>query len=205
MISNIFPVRIFKTSLNLDNEVKQKMLDYVYAIFKNQRQNHILEKEDATSTFVVDNTLFKHDEFKPLCDAVIKHTDEYYQHLRLDTRYKPAFDTMWSNRHGYGGYTDLHNHHSHPVVGVYYLQLPPQGGDLWFLNPLEYTLGGERWDPNGKDYEYWWPAEAQQGDLVLFPGWIKHKTDINYDRTTERVVISFNMTYEERPMVTYAD
>ncbi len=74
-------------------------------------------------------------------------------------------------------------YHDHPGVRwavVYYLELPIDGPKTEFE-----TLSGKPFSPN-----------VQEGDILVFPGWIKHRSPPN--KSLERkTIIAFNLVEKE--------
>jgi len=67
--------------------------------------------------------------------------------------------------------------HAHPGVDYVitgYIKKPVNSGDIEVRNPLEY-----QWHTlpiNGHPDESWRPISAEENDVLIFPGWLYHRT-----------------------------
>ena len=102
----------------------------------------------------------------------------------------------WINVHPKGGYTASHHHHGCPLAIVCYLHVPKGSGRLLIKNPMDmYTHAL----PIREDYfdsdknRMWRPVEVETNDVLFFPGYLEHKTEIN--KTDEkRYIMSVNIS-----------
>jgi ectoine hydroxylase-related dioxygenase (phytanoyl-CoA dioxygenase family) len=80
-----------------------------------------------------------------------------------------------------------------PMVAAFYLKAEYDSGDLILTNPAEYSITNI---PFSTDIERKIETgiKVRTGDLVLFPGYIRHKTGENLSND-DRIVISFNIGY----------
>lgn len=115
---------------------------------------------------------------------------------------------VWINRlEGVGQHIIPHNHGTALVGWVYYVDVPENSGDIVFLNPK----GNNSWDYFYRVENPRAPAEhnllykfrPQNGDLVIFPGWITHYVEPN-NTNQQRISIageyhtqSFAKTFKE--------
>ena len=82
----------------------------------------------------------------------------------------------WVNVQGNGGHTTVHNHANVFMVATAYLNLPKNGGFFECVDPLEYNKSNQYHDdPNWM----WKEVPAITGDVLVFPGWLKHRTQVN--------------------------
>jgi len=110
-------------------------------------------------------------------------------------KYAPAHiepTSSWSNLHAEGDITGEHSHCSGKfgchVASVYYLE-KGEGGDINLCDPLDYI---RRLTPLSNDHGESIISESvptETGDFLLFPGWIRHRTD---PATGSRQAISIN-------------
>ncbi len=102
-----------------------------------------------------------------------------------------SFPESWCHITRKGGYHDAHAHADfarHGVCGVYYVQtaectVHPPSGIHRFYNPNAMA------DSDVVD------VAADEGRLLLFPGWVRHAA-LPYWGEEERIVISFNARLE---------
>lgn len=98
----------------------------------------------------------------------------------------------WINEHPLGAWTEEHMHRGCEFVAVYYINVPENSGTIMFRDPLEYHWGFARGTQmRGIDGTYYPVGPVKTGDIVLFPGWLYHKTEKNMN-TESRFVMSTN-------------
>jgi uncharacterized protein (TIGR02466 family) len=104
----------------------------------------------------------------------------------------PKADRMvinsWANIHPKGAWTDEHTHNAAGQVIVLYVEQPENGGNLEIFNPMFYN-----WESTLRESGHSWKElEVKTGDVVVFPGWVLHRTQPNQTDDT-RIVMSFNV------------
>ena len=93
----------------------------------------------------------------------------------------------WVNLHPPSGWTKEHSHGLAALSVAIYLDQPEAGGNLEVQNPFFY-----HWSGYPKKTELWQEVEVKTGDVVIFPGWLVHRTQKNQSQNN-RVVMSLNM------------
>ncbi len=106
------------------------------------------------------------------------------------------FSEMWANRNGPGDYNRAHIHPNSFLSGAYYVQLPPNAGDIEFYDPvrersMQVLPTKDKTLLNSQSVEY----ECEEGSLVIFPAWLQHAVGAN-NSSSDRISISFNMFME---------
>jgi uncharacterized protein (TIGR02466 family) len=128
------------------------------------------------------------DEFNPFREWLTPRIKQAVNNWGLpDIHY--SVDTSWINRHTTGAWTDEHVHKATAFVAVYYLKAPENCGNLLVRNPLEYHWNF--YPEKDSLVEIWKPIPITTGDLILFPGWLYHKSEVNKSLDT-RYVMSVN-------------
>jgi hypothetical protein len=84
----------------------------------------------------------------------------------------------WVNVHGKGGKTITHHHGATVLTIAAYIQLPENGGYLEIRDPNEYEKGFHMTQIDD-DVLNWREVKATTGDVVIFPGWLRHRTQEN--------------------------
>lgn len=95
----------------------------------------------------------------------------------------------WFNRHGLGAKTLEHTHNGVELVVASYIKNEPGQGFIEFRDPLEYHKTGY---PYNAEHTIWQPVEAVSGDVLIFPGWLNHRTQEN-DVGGERICMTYNI------------
>ena len=133
----------------------------------------------------------------------IKEFNNFYDWLRpianhicinewgMSNTFKFDVSNSWVNVHNKTGITTEHHHSAVTIVAAAYLQLPENGGFIQFRDPMEYQKGfSPLHDPDNN--VSWKTIEAKTGDVILFPGWLRHRTQPN-NSNEERWVLTSNM------------
>lgn len=106
----------------------------------------------------------------------------YFDNMRIYPR------ESWVNIHKRGGYTGEHLHSPCPLCLACYIKVPKGSGNFLVRDPLEYHRFGT---PQNVEENVWREIPVQTNDVLVFPGWLKHKTQPN--KTNEdRIVLSVN-------------
>lgn len=102
-------------------------------------------------------------------------------HSRLyvnDSSIIPEIEGIWISYYPHNTYFDYHQHTAVQAVAVLYLQKKENAGNMWIkeseLDSEEYEIVGE------------------EGDLLIFPGFLPHKTTPNLSNNI-RVAITFDL------------
>lgn len=85
----------------------------------------------------------------------------------------------WINVQNTGGYTIEHNHANVDMVSAAYLSIPKNSGYFEYKENLE-----------------WKPLPTISGDVIIFPGKLEHRTQVN-NSTEDRWVITTNLILKD--------
>ena len=113
--------------------------------------------------------------------------DEYVKMYGLQPVY---VSTIWSNIQNVGSRLIEHRHAGSIVSGALYINV----GDeckLYFHNPNPYIYSSQYAERTDYNYEFQW-LKVENGQLVLFPSWLKHGKYSEIIKMDERMVVSFN-------------
>ena len=102
---------------------------------------------------------------------------EPYQDLRFKS---------WINYNSKNDYLLEHTHPNDVMTVVFYLQKKKNTGNLQVLNPMMY-----HWQ-NNPDTKFWKTIPAETSDVIIIPGWMMHKVEIN-DSDEERISMTINV------------
>lgn len=129
---------------------------------------------------------------KELSDFITKEAQAYWTHLGYSSQLTPYILQVWGNCSTPGSSWSLHNHSPAPMSGVFYLNSSPTMGNLIFEHPLETILACQPYEFDFLLKKWDFEVECEAGKLVLWPGWLKHKTMPNMD-TENRYALGFNI------------
>ena len=99
-----------------------------------------------------------------------------------------SISSSWVNLHPFNGWTDEHTHGSVPLVCVLYVEQPANGGNLEIFDPMFHT-----WSGSLRVELPWKEIKVRTGDVLMFPGWMLHKTQKN-SSNDDRIVMSINIS-----------
>ena len=110
--------------------------------------------------------------------------------------YNPEWDRRitesWMNVHPKGGWTTEHHHQNAMFATTAYLNKPNNGGNFMVRNPLEIMKKSEPTHTSyWREQKYWAPIEVETNDVLIFPGWLSHKTEVN-ESEEKRYILSTN-------------
>jgi len=135
MITNFFPLSIYKEKLGLDPIVRKAMAEVV------RQQAKVPEgsKANPASTWTGDvhgkATLHQMDEFQPLVAGFQKHTIDFLTQLGHKTDAVDIYVTRcWGTVSQGAQSVATHNHRNSALSIVYYLSLPEGSASLAFHN-----------------------------------------------------------------------
>ena len=153
-----------------------------------------LEQGNAASSVANANEIkpHQHPDFqqfykwvKPIADNIM------FKKWKLSKDFDYKIVNSWVNVHGEGGVTEIHDHGPTTLVITAYLNLPENGGFIQFKDPLEYHHAHliKEFDT---ELGSWRTLPAKTGDVVMFPGWMRHKTEPNKSKE-KRWVLTTNI------------
>lgn len=191
---NYIPNFVWK--LNYDFEYEGGVLQYdVGCLFdeiakKDIIRNSMLEDGDAFSTAIASRSPIAPHNW----ECLQKFFNVIYPKLKViwddweyfDMGFRPV--QSWVNLHKKGGRTLEHSHSPCPMVLSCYLKAPEGSGDFLVRDPLESHRSGY---PQESQETIWRLIEVKTNDILVFPGWLQHKTQPNAT-DEDRVVLTFN-------------
>jgi len=201
MLKDIFPVKIYETEFpkyekiqaSLTKEITD-MFDANLELYANHRLfNNAYSLEGTGEGQHRDlHKILKHQE---VIEFIRHHIGEYWKGLGYTRFHQPDIVHMWSNLTPKGGNIIQHNHSPFEIAGSFYVDADPEQGCLALVDPNELIRGRLPYYENeeSKQGRYYFDhiVEPKPGKLVLFPGWLYHKTQKNtVDRP--RIVIGLN-------------
>ena len=197
---NLFPF-MHKARYEMDFGLVKEKLDNVLQECREGVEKYnipILESGGGMSTAPVSSDFQAHllPEFEGLNLFLQKIIDEVLPLWGINCNQMKYIDRSWCNIHPPGGVTVEHRHTGIMASAVYYLHKPKGSGDLLVRNPMEMYKCNDPIDAEQWDVFNWQNVEAETGDLLIFPGWLLHKTEINKS-TEDRYVLTWNIRSEK--------
>ena len=177
-----------------------KIIPICEGLVRGARENSHLEVGNAQSS-VMNTDAMPHTlaVFKPFYDWLHPQIERV---LFDDWHFEPNvayfINDSWVNRHGPGGETTAHTHGVAAMAISAYLQVPDQSGDIEFMDPNE-----RMWRMFFRSHQpgQWTPLKVAQGDVLMFPGWLDHRTQPNLNHLgRDRWVLTTNI-FCHKPML----
>jgi len=149
-------------------------------------------------------TILEKPELKRVHDFVVSSVKDYVKNgLMIDDEF--YLTTSWATTSSKG---DKHHRHNHPntlLSAVYYAQA--KSGNLKFHSTTNGLFPNFDFKFNISDYNVYnskgWTLPVSTGDLVIFPGWLYHESEMN-EKNDLRVILGANFfvkgvfgTYED--------
>lgn len=159
--------------------------------------NTTLEKGNALSTVSTLDDPHNWEECKPFVDWIMQRVDLLW-HAWNFRNCKRWVTKSWTNVHKDSGMTMEHSHGDLAIVITWYISLPPKSGFIEFRNPLEYHWAG--YPVENGDKGLWTTAPCKTNDVLIFPGWLKHRVQPS-QTDEERWVITMNISHHDMYML----
>jgi len=188
MIEEIFQNKfVYKTrypkASDLANLLISKIEDNIeleYNFFSNMKDGGICCVVE-NNKYPLESQLPKHipwvDYLNELSNFVEVHALEYVNAYNLSVI--PKIEGSWISYYPDHAYFDFHKHIGVAAVAVLYLQKKENAGNMWIKESDE-----------GESVE----IVGNEGELIIFPGFLPHKTTPNLSNS-KRIVITFDIMY----------
>ena len=199
MIQNIFPIPIYKIKYSGDlGKLQQDVMPRLKEVFETStadKQYYI--QNNGISCFNTNRNLHLMPELSPYLEFLNEHINVYWKYLNYGG--KPQIVETWANRYATGSFVSFHNHSPIPIAVVFYLKKSKDSGNIVFGHPNEIILKHQPYSVLGADFDsYSYPnlfdheLDVEDGDIVMFPGWVNHKTKINA-ASEDKIIIASNV------------
>tara|TARA_B100001996_G_C18478404_1_gene522803 strand:+ start:100 stop:672 length:573 start_codon:yes stop_codon:yes gene_type:complete len=171
-------------------DLSELNLNIISEVVENNPKDNYHLVEKGKTDFVLDKNILDHPNLIELKQNINSCVDDYRQRLGLS---KVKIASSWSSITDVGGRLELHRHAGSTISGVFYPEIKQPISPLLFKDPTHSYKMCELYDrsiePTINSFSYM-KIDPSLGMLVLFPGWLEHKTDREIGR---RKVISFNV------------
>lgn len=194
MILDIFPTRIYQSTYPKAAELKDTLFPKITEILDAAAINNNTFMQNGTvCSYNTGSDL--HNQFPIETAEIVEFVNaaarEYWKVCNYHNELEPFVYQMWANATPKGGWVENHLHGNMPFTAVLYVDASPEQGNLVLENPLDSLLMTQ---PIGADVQYpmRYEVPVKTGDLVMFPGYLKHSVKQNItDRT--RLIVAFNI------------
>lgn len=192
----IFPTLIHtaKYTGNID-AVIQTILPKLEQWFEETKSNNQGSmRGNGLCSYNVKRDLHTWPELRELVDFINQSAQEYWKSIGYRNDMAPGIYEMWANKYETDSFIDYHNHAPIHMTATLILQKDKGAGNIVFENPLETLLKHQPYEVNANNFYHLFEQEieAEAGDLIIFPGYLKHKTRPNLSNGT-RIMIGANI------------
>ena len=99
---------------------------------------------------------------------------------------------MWYNIYNEGFNQEQHNHISvgNIASGVVYMSVPEKATATTFINPNTLFYNSTEYK---EEFKYYTP-KIKKGDCIIFPPWLEHRVDKQFDIEQTRITVAFNIS-----------
>ena len=192
LVHDIFKVPVYEIDLDIDN---QKLYNYCNEYIKTE-QGRIISNQGGYQSEDLD---LNESALQPLIEQIKLNSNTFADQVMNSCEQK--IDNIWFNINRYKDSNTMHQHPDCEISGAYYVKAPEYCGRIVFEHPVADLL--EYWDFKRKlksdrtPYDaVTWNMPVYQNRLYLFPSWLKHRVDSNYNLTEDRVSFGFNTHYK---------
>ena len=181
---DIFKVPIYFSDLKINNK---KLIEELKPIKIGNR--FISNKGGYQSK----NLPLKHKSLKQFNKIILEESNKFANSIDLKPIKK--INNIWLNINHYKDY-NITSILGCIFSGVYYLNTPENCGNITFQNPVMDHL--YPWSKNIKKHncysssQWWLPSKV--GRIYIFPHFLKHYVEPNFNKDEPRVSLSFNLS-----------
>lgn len=188
----LFPTKIYKTTYPNIKSLKPLFAKLEKILKDTEDRNEPHMRDGTLCSYIVSKHL--HHEFpeetKELVEFIEQAAREYWKICNYYEKATPKLLQLWCNKTPKGGWVDSHLHGPIPFTGVVYVDASPEQGNIIIENPLDMVIMAQPLADS--DYPLGHEIAVNTGDVVLFPGYIRHRVKPNTtDR--DRLILGFNI------------
>lgn len=190
----LFPITIFKNFYPDTDTLKNNLFKKLENVFKETEQNNNAFMRDGTlCSYNTSSYLHKDfpDDLNDVVEFVTETARKYWNKCNYHSELNPYVFQVWANKTPKGGWIHSHLHGNMPFTAVLYVDACPDQGNLILENPLDMILMTQPISPNIA-YPMVKEISVQTGDLIMFPGYLKHRVKPN-NTDNDRLILGFNI------------
>ena len=188
-MNTAFSVNIYKEQLNIKNK---PLINYLLKLKKQDSKGRNISNPTGWQSFDLN---VGQNVFLELAKEIETNFVKYINSIPLYNKF--FISSIWVNINGYKDYNIAHTHGNSVISGVYYLKTPPNCGRVCFYNPAHEGID-YLWEYCIKKFTIQnsssWKIGVEDGDLLLFPSWLKHSVEPNLNKKEHRMSLAFNIS-----------
>ena len=191
-VRNIFPISIHEFQMNQFDDIKFKLIDYVYNLQKQNPTGVDISNrggwQSPTLNLSKDNDLLRNFLIECLSDIPF-----------IEKQTSLQFDA-WVNINKKGNHNIRHIHPTSNLSGVLWIKCPEKCGEIVFTSPYEFVgfkeleSYSDKFKKENNAYISY-RINPKEGYMILFPSHLAHR--VNENKSDEdRISISFNIRFD---------
>ena len=191
-VKNIFPISIHEFQMNQFDDIKFKLIDYVYNLQKQNPTGVDISNrggwQSPTLNLSKDNDLLRNFLIECLSDIPF-----------IEKQTSLQFDA-WVNINKKGNHNIRHIHPTSNLSGVLWIKCPEKCGEIVFASPYEFVGFKELESYSDKFIKennayISYRINPKEGYMILFPSHLAHR--VNENKSDEdRISIAFNIKFD---------
>jgi len=191
-VRNIFPISIHEFQMNQFDDIKFKLIDYVYNLQKQNPTGVDISNrggwQSPTLNLSKDNDLLRNFLIECLSDIPF-----------IEKQTSLQFDA-WVNINKKGNHNIRHIHPTSNLSGVLWIKCPEKCGEIVFTSPYEFVGFKELESYSDKFIKennayISYRINPKEGYMILFPSHLAHR--VNENKSDEdRISVAFNITFD---------
>jgi hypothetical protein len=162
------------------------------------RKTKFIKSDSKTNPkFSKESHILKHKQLKNIKKILLNNFNDYLNNV-LEINNKFYICNSWSTLQKKGNFHKSHYHPNHIFSAVYYAKA--EKSNLIFYLDKSKIQEAFFFQYSVKKYNYFnshsWTLDVKSGDVVIFPGQLKHKTSIC--ETDERIIVGASFFIKEK-------
>lgn len=193
---NIFPTLVYREKNFISSEECKQIVN-VYENRKDIFEKHDTILGDSLSSHA--NSLkFNLDVLQEISEILEYNFKEKIKNICADYSRESGFgfrelENSWINIQNPGSSLNMHTHPFSSFSGALYLNVDNNSSKLYFINPNPFMSFTSINELTPYTFQSYW-FQPENGDLIMFPSWLKHGSNGELNGSEKRVVLSFNTT-----------
>lgn len=196
-----FATTVYEEQLDLAPRELEALVEESRGLEQSDGPAHGMIQRDGFSTYHYQNQVLTLPAFAAARAAIVSEVAVFLEALGCDPSDRLGIANSWSNVYHPGASVDLHDHGGAVLSGALYLSTSARDA-IFFRNPLLLQFKTTKPFPFAEVQ----PIGISPGKLVLFPGWLEHRTLPN-PGPDDKVVLSFNVvqTSDDANLISLCD
>ena len=193
MINAVFPNLIHSIQIKNFEKVQNELIDFVYAEESKNPIGQLFSNRGGWQS-----NPFYHENDNLLFSTLNEEIESYFSDSSIfRENLKISYTGMWLNINKSGDYNSWHCHPNCDFSGVFWIEVPADGGNINFASPHEFVEHKSFKIYNSRvtdqfNYSEGYRVNPSAGTIIIFPSHLYHEVLPNQTRN-DRISASFNL------------